>query len=57
VTFDELWRLDFDRKRVGVDSDNKAKALGLMGVLGENPNELLLTAEDCVFLLEVGIRP
>jgi hypothetical protein len=57
MTFDELWRLDFDRKRVGVDSDNKAKALGLMGVLGENPNELLLTAEDCVFLLEVGIRP
>ncbi len=57
MTFDELWRLDFDRKRVGVDSSNKAKALGLIAVLGENPNELLLTAEDCVFLLEVGIRP
>jgi hypothetical protein len=57
MTFDELWRLDFDRKRVGVDSDNKAKALGLIAVLGENPNELLLTAEDCLFLLEVGIRP
>jgi hypothetical protein len=39
-----------------VDSDNKAKALGVISVLGENPNELLLTAEDCVFLLEVGIR-
>ena len=22
-----------------------------------NPNALLLTAEDCMFLLEVGIRP
>jgi hypothetical protein len=57
MTFDELWRLDFDRKRAGVDSDNKAKALGLIAILGENPNELLLTAEDCVFLLEPGIRP
>ena len=57
MTFDEMWRLDFDRKRVGVDSSNKAKALGLIAVLGENPNELLLTAEDCVFLQEVGIRP
>jgi hypothetical protein len=56
MTFDELWRLDFDQKHVGVDSDNTAKALGLIAVLGENPNELLLTAEDCVFLLEVGIR-
>ena len=24
---------------------------------GENPNELQLTAEDCVFLLGVGIKP
>ena len=57
MTFDELSRLDFDRKRVGLYSDNKSKALGLIALLGDNPNELLLTAEDCVFLLEVGISP
>ena len=56
MTFDEMWRLDFDQKHVGVDSDNTAKALCLIAVLGENPNELLLTAEDCVFLQEVRIK-
>jgi len=57
MTFDELWRLNLDRDRAGADSVDKAEAVGVLAVLGENPNELLLTAEDCVFLLEVGIRP
>jgi hypothetical protein len=55
MTFDELWRLDLDRERARVDSVDKTEAVGLIAVRGQNPNELLLTAEDCVFLLKVGI--
>ena len=57
MTFDELWRLNLDRERASVDSVDKAEAVGLIAVPGQNPNELLLTAEDCAFLSEVGIRP
>jgi hypothetical protein len=39
-----------------VDSVAKEEAIGLIPVPGQNPNELLLTTEDCVFLFEVGIR-
>ena len=57
MTFDELWRLNLDRDGARVASVDKADAVGLIAVPGENPNELLLTAVDCVFLSEVGIRP
>jgi hypothetical protein len=57
MTFDELWRLNLDRDGAAGDSVDKAETVGLLAVLGENPNEQLLTADDCVFLLEVGIRP
>jgi hypothetical protein len=57
MTFDELWRLNLDRDGARMDSVDKAEAVGLIAVPGENPNELLLTAEDCVFLVKVGIRP
>ncbi len=57
MTFDELWRLDLDRERARADSVNKTEAVGLIAVRGQDPKELLLTAEDCMFLLEVGIRP
>ena len=57
TTFDELWRLDLDRDGARGDSVDKAEAVGLIAVPGENPNELLLTAGDGVFLSEVGIRP
>jgi len=57
MTFDELWRLDLDGDGARGDSVDKAEAVGLIAVPGENPNELLLTAGDGVFLSEVGIRP
>jgi hypothetical protein len=57
VTFDELWRLELDRARARLDSVNKTEAVGLIAVPGQTLNELPLTAEDCVFLAEVGIRP
>jgi hypothetical protein len=57
MTFDELWRLNLDRDDTCVDSADTTEAVGLIAVPSENPNELLLTAEDCVFLSEVGIRP
>ncbi len=57
MTFDELWRLNLDRDEARVDSVDKAEEVGLITVPGENPNALQLTPEDCVFLLEMGIRP
>jgi hypothetical protein len=57
MTFDELWRLDLDRERARADSVDRTEAVGLIAVRGQDPKELLLTAEDCGFLLEVGIRP
>jgi hypothetical protein len=57
MTFDELWRLNLDRDGARADSVVKAEVVGLVAAPGENPNELLLTSDDCVFLLEVGINP
>jgi len=57
MTFDELWRLNLDPDGTCVDSVDKNEAVGLIAPPAENPNELLLTAEDCVFLSDVGIRP
>jgi len=57
MDFNELWLSYLYGERAHVDSVDKVEAVGLLAVLGENPNELLLTSEDRVFLLEVGIRP
>lgn len=57
MTFDELWRLNLSRHLPCVDSADKQEAVGLIADVGKNPNELLLSAEDCVFLLEVGVKP
>lgn len=58
MTFDELWRLNLNLSRhlPYVDSADKQEAVGLIADAGKNPNGLLLTAEDRVFLAEVGIR-
>ena len=57
MNFGELWRLNLDRDRAHVNSVDKTDAVGVLAVPAENPEELPLTAEDCMFLLEVGIRP
>jgi hypothetical protein len=56
MTFDELWRVNLDQERACGDSLENVGAVGRVAVPGENANELLLTAEDRVFLVEVGIR-
>jgi hypothetical protein len=56
MNFDELWRLNLDRDRARVDSVDKTEAVGALVAPAANPNELLLTAGDCMFLSEVGIR-
>ena len=56
MTFDELWRANLDPERACGDSVEKAEAIGLRAVPGEKANELLLTAEDCVFLSTLGIK-
>jgi hypothetical protein len=56
MTFDELWRLNLARKSAPLGSVDKAEAVALTAVPGENANELLLTAEDCVFLSALGIK-
>ena len=56
MTFDELWRANLDQERAGGDSAEKADAVGQIAVPGQNANELLLTAEDSVFLSALGIR-
>ena len=57
MNFDELWRLNLDRDRAHVDSVDQTEVVGVVVAPAANPNELLLTAEDGVFLVEVGIRP
>ena len=57
MTFDELWRLNLNRDAAYGNSHDKTEAVGLFAAPGENPNELRLTADDCAFLFEVGIRP
>ena len=56
MTFDELWRLDLDREHARAGSVDKTEAVGLIVVRGQDPKELLLTAEDCVFLSALGIK-
>ena len=56
MTFDELWRVNLDQERARGDSFDKEDAVGRVEVPDENANELLLTADDCVFLSALGIR-
>ena len=56
MDFNALWLSNFYGGLACVDSVAKEEAVGLIPVPGQNPNELLLTTEDCVFLFEVGIR-
>jgi hypothetical protein len=57
MDFNPLWLSQFYWGGAGEDSAREEETASTITVPGQNPNELLLTAEDCAFLLEVGIRP
>jgi hypothetical protein len=57
MDFNALWLSRLYGERAGADSVRKEETAGTITAPGENPNDLLLTAEDCEFLSEVGIRP
>jgi hypothetical protein len=47
---------ELERDRAHVDSVDQT-VVGVLVAPAANPNDLLLTAGDCMFLLEAGIRP
>ena len=55
MTFDELWRLNLPRDRHPDDSVNEQETAGMHASPIESPDEL--TAEDCEFLSQLGIKP
>jgi hypothetical protein len=58
ITFDELWRLNFARENRSLSSDfTPAAVSSLRTVSVQNSDELPLTAEDRIFLIQVGIKP
>lgn len=57
MDFNALWLWHLYRAPAGADSVRKEETASTITVPGENLNDLLLTIEDCAFLLEVGIRP
>jgi len=57
VTFDELWRLNLAQENRPLSSDFTPSAVSLRTVSVQNSNELPLTAEDRIFLIQVGIKP
>lgn len=57
MTFDELWRLNLAREQPENCSAKQQKTVEMHGTSGEeNSIELILTAEDCEFLSQVGIK-
>lgn len=57
MDFNASWLSHLYGERAGADPARKEEAANTITVPRENPNDLLLTAEDCAFLSEVGIRP
>lgn len=57
MTFDELWRLNLAREQSLDRSGKEEETVGMRGTSGESSNELILTAEDCEFLSQTGIKP
>jgi len=57
VTFDELWRLNLAQENRSLSSDFTPAAVSLGAVSVQNSDELPLTAEDRIFLIQVGIKP
>jgi hypothetical protein len=57
MTFDELWRLNLAQENRPLSSDCTRAAVSLRTVAVQNSDELPLTAEDRIFLIQVGIKP
>ena len=57
MTFDDLWRLNLAQENRPLSSDFTPAAVSLRTVSVQNSDELPLTAEDRIFLIQVGIKP
>ena len=57
MTFDELWRLNLAQENRPLSSDRTRAGVSLRTVAVQNSDELPLTAEDRIFLIQVGIKP
>ena len=55
MNFDELWR-NLVPQQCFVYRNDEKEEMSRQGFTGERPNELNLTAEDCTFLSQVGIK-
>ena len=56
MNFDELWRQNLAREQSPVCSNDEQEEVSRHRPPSERPNELNLTAADCAFLSEVGIK-
>jgi hypothetical protein len=56
VTFDELWRQNLAPEQSLVRSNDEQQEAPRQRPPSQQPNELNLTAADCAFLSQVGIK-
>ena len=56
MNFDELWRKNLVPEHSPVCRNDEQEEVPSQGFTSEWPNELDLTAEDCTFLWQVGIK-
>jgi hypothetical protein len=57
MTFDELWRLNLAQEQGPILSLEKPEVVTTQSAPPQNLSGLELTAEDCEFLSQVGIKP
>jgi hypothetical protein len=56
MTFDELWRQNLAPEQSLVRSNDEQQEAPRQRPPSQQPNELNLTAADCAFLSQVGIK-
>ena len=56
MNFDELWRKNLVPEQSPVYRNKEQEEASRYGFASEQPYELNLTAEDCTFLSQVGIK-
>ena len=56
MNFDELWWKNSGPEQSPVCRNDEQEEASRRGFTSERPNELYLTAEDCTFFSQVGIK-